>query len=313
MLFGRRRRSYNKEGSVSWAGNLALKYIKVARAPFLGIANPFRGSRRRRRCKSVGGSPPLFTFRSRQAPDQDRHTSTVVVRRNRARLRALGGTDLPPSLYVYVALARRIFGRTARPGESTVIGPPLPNASCGTTSTYRSRVRVRRGHRPRDRSTLSHSGPVSSPTVVVTSPLPALRPGREPSASTFDDPPNCGVNAPSGCSQEHYKLPTLSKSLPGRFPPEDVRAQVGAVGAPPRQLLRTPPGDSLLTLRTFLPAFLVSCCWERDAARPAHDLPRLLSFGILPSALPTLAGSPRTPWGPQYYTPLQNKVSSFNA
>ncbi len=36
---------YNKEGSVLWDGNLALKYIKVARAPFLGIAHYFRGSR----------------------------------------------------------------------------------------------------------------------------------------------------------------------------------------------------------------------------------------------------------------------------
>ncbi len=83
-----------------------------------------------------------------------------------------------------------------------------------------------------------------------------------------------------------------SKSLPGRSQREDLRpsrsdadlrrASVGAAGASPRQLLRTPPGDSLLFPRTFLPAFPFSRCCEHDAARPAHDPPRPLSSGSFP-------------------------------
>ncbi len=35
--------SYNKEGSVPWAGHFALKDIKVAQAPFVGIVRLFLG------------------------------------------------------------------------------------------------------------------------------------------------------------------------------------------------------------------------------------------------------------------------------
>ncbi len=172
------------------------------------------------------------------------------MRGNRAHSRAHGETDFPSSLYVYVALARRSLGRTARPASQRLPGTATERRPPGRPPTT-DRKREYAGDTASWPKHINAFGPsllANRCGHIRLSPLPARA---RAIRKYIRRPTELRRHRPKRSLSRALRASNNSKSLPGRSPHEDLRpravmptpeAQVGAGSASLRQLLRTPSG-----------------------------------------------------------------------